>query len=253
MSTEPEVSARAMRARFRDAESDAGRLRVLETAAQALADEASLKSALVAALDAALRFLGADCGLVLVQDGGALNVLAAQGEVLPVGARLPVGGVLGAVLRAPMQPSLREHIESRLRVGQRPEVAMELLMPLRLGGRALGILALLSERTRLSPSDADLRTLDALATLIACALQSPAGARTRTPRREAAATLARLTAREQQVLALLPRGLSNTQLATQLGIAPGTVKIHIEHILHKLGVADRTQAAVRATEWGLRA
>jgi len=50
----------------------------------------------------------------------------------------------------------------------------------------------------------------------------------------------------------MPRGLSNAEIAEQLGIATGTAKIHIERILRKLGVRDRTQAAVRATEWGLR-
>lgn len=244
-------SARALREQFRDAEQDAGRLRLLASATQAFADDSSAKSALGTALAGAVRFLAADGGLVLVQDGGALNVLAAHGDVLPVGARVPVGGVLAAVLRPPLQASLREHVESRLRLGQRADVAVELLQPLRLGGKAVGLLALLSEHSRMAPLAADLLTLDALGTLIAAAIQS--APRARSPRREAAASMARLTPREQQILALLPRGLSNAQIAAELGIAGGTVKIHIERILHKLGVGDRTQAAVRATEWGLRA
>ncbi len=247
------ASARALRGHFRDAESDAGRLRLLEIATLAFAEEGSLKAALAQALAQALRFLTADCGLVLHQDGGALTVLAAQGDVLPVGARIPVGGVLASVLRPPMQASLREHIESRLRVGQRPEVALELLLPLRLGGKAHGVLALMSEQGRLSPTAEDLRTLQALATLFASAIQNPAGPRPRGQRREAATAMAQLSPREQQVFALLPRGLSNAEIAQQLGIATGTAKIHIERILHKLGVSDRTQAAVRATEWGFRA
>lgn len=247
------ASARALRDRFREAESDAGRLRLLEATAFAFAEESSLKSALEAALAQALRFLTADCGLVLHQDGGALTVLAAQGEVLPVGARIPVGGVLATVLRPSAQPSLREHIESRLRVGRSPEVALELLLPLRQGGKAHGVLALMSEQRRLLPAAEDLRVLHALAALIATAIQHPAvGPRPRANKREATAALAQLSPREQQVLALLPRGLSNAEIAQQLGIATGTAKIHIERILHKLGVSDRTQAAVRATEWGFR-
>lgn len=245
-------SARALRGQLRNAESDAGRLRLLEAAATALAEDSSAKSALTTALTQAVQFLAADCGLVLSQEGGALTVQAAHGDVLPVGARIPVGGVFAAVLRPPMQPSLRADIESRLRVGQRPGVAVELLLPLRWAGKATGILALMSEHHRIAPSNADLRTLEGFSTLIASALQTPAGARPRAQRREATATLARLTPREQQVFALLPRGLSNAEIASQLGIATGTAKIHIERILHKLGVQDRTQAAVRATEWGLR-
>ena len=245
-------SARALRGRFRTAESEAGRLRLLESAAEHFADEPQLRSALDAVLSLALRHLAADSGLVLLQEGGALTVQAAQGPVLPVGARLPVGGALAAVLRPPMQVSLREHIESRLRVGRSPEVALELLLPLRFGGKALGIIALMSERGRIAPTDEDLVTLQALAAMLAAAVSSQGSARPRTPRREVASSLARLTPREQQVFALLPRGLSNAEIAIQLGITAGTAKIHIERILHKLGLKDRTQAAVRAAEWGHR-
>lgn len=252
MSEPSPTSARALRGRFRDAESDAGRLRLLEAAAFAFAEESSVKSALAAALAQALQFLTADCGLVLGQDSGALTVLAAHGDVLPVGARIPVGGVFATLLQPPHQPALREHIESRLRVGRSPEVAFELLLPLRQGGKAHGVLALMSERRRLAPATEDLRALQALAALIAAAIQHPAGPRLRSNRREVATALAQLSPREQQVFALLPRGLSNAGIAQQLGIATGTAKIHIERILHKLGVSDRTQAAVRATEWGFR-
>lgn len=247
-----EPSARALRGRFRSAEGDASRLRLLDGAATALADEPQIKSALTAVLLQALRFLAADSGLLLLQEGGALTVQAAQGAVLPVGAQIPVGGVLGSVLRPPMQASLREHIESRLRVGRSPEVAVELLLPLRFGGKALGILALMSESTRIAPTEDDLRTLQALAAILGAALHSQGNTKVRIPKREVTASLAQLTPREQQVFALLPRGLSNAEIASQLGIAAGTAKIHIEHILHKLGLKDRTQAAVRATEWGHR-
>ena len=248
-----EPSARALRGRFRNSESETSRLRLLESAAASLAQESQLKSAFASVLLQGVRFLAADSGLVLLQEGGGLTVQAAHGAVLPVGARIPLGGALGAVLRPPMQPSLREHIESRLRVGKRPDVALELLLPLCFGGKALGVLALMSERNRMTPTEEDLQTLQALATLIACAASSLGTARPRAPRREVADSLARLTAREQQVLALLPRGLSNAEIAEQLGIATGTAKIHIERILHKLGLKDRTQAAVRASEWGHRA
>ena len=59
--------------------------------------------------------------------------------------------------------------------------------------------------------------------------------------------LARLTARERQVLALVAHGLTNKAIARELGIGPGTVKAHVEKVIAKLGVADRTQAAVFAT------
>ena len=61
----------------------------------------------------------------------------------------------------------------------------------------------------------------------------------------------RLSPREREVLQLLAQGLTNREIANQLVVSVSTVKIHVEHILTKLGVSDRTQAAVRAIELGL--
>jgi DNA-binding NarL/FixJ family response regulator len=60
-----------------------------------------------------------------------------------------------------------------------------------------------------------------------------------------------LTVREVEVLGLLMRGLSNQQIAHDLLISTSTVKKHVRCIISKLGVSDRTQAAVRAIELGL--
>jgi DNA-binding NarL/FixJ family response regulator len=61
----------------------------------------------------------------------------------------------------------------------------------------------------------------------------------------------RLTAREQQVLELIVGGRSNKRIALELGIAEKTVKAHVGRVLAKLGVADRTQAALLAVREGL--
>jgi DNA-binding NarL/FixJ family response regulator len=55
-----------------------------------------------------------------------------------------------------------------------------------------------------------------------------------------------LTPREQDVLALIARGLPNKRIAAELGLSEKTVKAHVGRILAKLGVADRTQAALYA-------
>lgn len=60
-----------------------------------------------------------------------------------------------------------------------------------------------------------------------------------------------LTRRELEVLRFLAQGQTNRQISRQLVVSPATVKVHVEHILAKLGVSDRTQAAVRASEAGL--
>ncbi len=60
-----------------------------------------------------------------------------------------------------------------------------------------------------------------------------------------------LSEREVEILACITSGASNKEIAHQLHIAEGTVKNHITHILGKLGVRDRTQAALKARELGL--
>ncbi|GHO94200.1 DNA-binding response regulator [Reticulibacter mediterranei] len=66
-----------------------------------------------------------------------------------------------------------------------------------------------------------------------------------------ASDLALLTEREREILALLARGASNREISETLYIASGTVKNHLSNILSKLGVRDRTQAALKARELGL--
>jgi len=60
-----------------------------------------------------------------------------------------------------------------------------------------------------------------------------------------------LSERELEILALIARGATNKEIAGQLFIAEGTVKNHVTHILGKLGVRDRTEAALKAREMGL--
>ena len=60
-----------------------------------------------------------------------------------------------------------------------------------------------------------------------------------------------LTARENEILALLAKGLPNKRIALDLGISEKTVKAHVTSIFNSLGVTDRTQAALWAREHGI--
>lgn len=62
---------------------------------------------------------------------------------------------------------------------------------------------------------------------------------------------AELTPREHEVLTLITRGLSNRDIAAELGIAEKTVRIHVSGMLEKLNARDRTQAAIYAIQRGI--
>jgi len=72
------------------------------------------------------------------------------------------------------------------------------------------------------------------------------------PLSAAADTGPSLSPREQEVLRQIARGASNKEIARALEIAETTVKIHVQHILRKLGVSSRVQAAVVVTSGGVR-
>lgn len=69
-------------------------------------------------------------------------------------------------------------------------------------------------------------------------------------RPRAEASLSPFTERENEVLALLARGASNKEIAAALFVTEGTVKNHVTQLFIKLGVSDRTQAALKARERG---
>jgi DNA-binding NarL/FixJ family response regulator len=65
------------------------------------------------------------------------------------------------------------------------------------------------------------------------------------------ATVAGLTDRETEVLALVARGLSNDEVAAHLHLSPATVKTHVSRAMTKLGAHDRAQLVIAAYEYGV--
>jgi two-component system nitrate/nitrite response regulator NarL len=73
----------------------------------------------------------------------------------------------------------------------------------------------------------------------------------KTPAKTDASEKDKLSPREREILALLSKGASNKEIARSLELAESTVKIHVQHILRKLNLTSRVQAAVYAVEAGL--
>ena len=75
--------------------------------------------------------------------------------------------------------------------------------------------------------------------------------RATTPQADTDSTLSELTPRELEVLSHIALGQSNREIARDLTISEKTVKTHVSHILQKLQLSDRTQAAIYAHKHGL--
>jgi DNA-binding NarL/FixJ family response regulator len=95
-------------------------------------------------------------------------------------------------------------------------------------------------------TDSPARTIDALRAVNSGVLVFPQAARRwmRKPNERALAGPGSLSEREREVWSLLASGLSNSAIARKLGVSPSTVKFHTQNLFQKLGVSNRTAAAV---------
>jgi len=206
----------------------------------------------VMVVEALARHLGAAEVVWLGYREAGFETLAANGSVLGVGTRLVPRPTVQALLRGIGEVVCRPAPATNwLLTAQQP--GFEWLIPLALQGRVVGLLAVAGFPEQPPPTAEDQRMVDVLGTLLAAVTVETQG-NSRLGRPASAAEqedLSRLTARERQILSLLPRGFSNARIGISLDIAPGTVKTHVERILGKLQLDDRAQAAARAVELGL--
>ena len=203
--------------------------------------------------DRILRYLAAELsiahGLIAKHQAGRFEVLSSIGVSPPQATRLPMRGAVLATSRMPAKVLLIPTPQSSdWCVGR--ALAFELFVPLASAGQVAGLLALGSEMGGPNPTNEDLHTLSVLGPILGASLTTPHIARPRLNERDKK-LISGLTARETEVLSLLPRGMTNAAIAEELGMATGTAKIHVERILRKLHLQDRAQAAAKAVEWRL--
>ncbi len=89
------------------------------------------------------------------------------------------------------------------------------------------------------------QTLSAIRQVVDGQLVFPQAARRWLEARGARSGVSELTGREREVWALLAEGLTNVQIAARLSLSENTVKFHVQHLYQKLGVKNRTEAALR--------
>lgn len=183
--------------------------------------------------------------IVATEQAGTLTIANAVGQTLPVGSRMSMIGQMATILKAPVTFSALHSNDLRWCTATNSNELQTWLLPLAYAKKSCGLLAIAGKTLDLA--ETELSPLHAICGLWGHAFYKALNPATKVINHE---ILELLTPREREIFALLPSGASNLALAEKLNIAPGTVKIHVERILSKLNVKDRTQAAVKASQLG---
>ncbi len=240
------TSARALRESLKHSQANDTHLRLYLNFGHHLFEHGWGISTSTSLLHSLCTLISAQHAVLAIENSGKLVVYNQIGQTLPVGARIPMMGILAMMLKNPAKFTLYQNKGSPLWTHSDVSYA-ECLIPIALAKHSKGVIALSGKKLTLE--SAEVETLQALAGLVGLAISQHQG-----PVRSEGdqAILEALTPREREIFALLPSGLTNNELGVKLSIAPGTAKIHVERILNKLGVKDRTQAAVKAVELGYK-
>jgi DNA-binding CsgD family transcriptional regulator len=243
---ERSVSARELRQSVKRDHEESAKLRLFYLTGKMIFDKGWSQTTAQKILLTFCTQIGAAHGLIATQDKSTLTVMANLGQTYPVGARIPIMGILAKLLKTPCEFQISHDLTH---LWSYPETASftPSIIPIAYAQQSLGILAFSGNSMNLSNDD--IQTIHSLAGLLGMAMM-------RSSKQEVSPedlhVLESLTPREREVFALLPYGHSNAELGKLLEIAPGTVKIHVERVFNKLGVKDRTQAAVKAVELGFK-
>lgn len=240
------TSARDFRSQTRDSQRLSSQLALLNNIGVHITDKGIATATYLNILEEICRYTTLEHGLIVVEVAGVYKVKASQEAGLLSGSRI-ASSVSNNIAFLPHQPMLIHH-HSEHRLWSKPQalIQSEWLIPIQMAGQHFGFIGLASETPTASPSDDQVQVLQTAAAIISLSLQQNAVS----PPSQDVEAIALLTPREKEVFALIPLGLSNAEIGKKLGITGGTAKIHVEKILSKLGLSDRTQAAVKATKMG---
>ncbi len=243
----PLSSARDLRQQLKQDQANETRLRLFVQFGQLLLAQGLNEQTALTLLQSVCHLTSAQHALIATESMGKLTIYAQIGQTLPMGTRIPMMGVLAQMLKNPVQFELQLNKKTQLWTHANPTL-QECLVALAFNHQSMGLIGLSGNELVLGEHEREV--LKAVSGLMGLAIGYLQG-----PQRSDVdmSVIASLTPREREIFALLPSGLSNIELGNTLGIAPGTAKIHVERILYKLGVKDRTQAAVKAVELGYRA
>ncbi len=238
------ASARDLRQQMRSAADDSLATKLFASLSQSIYQTGWDQNASTRVLQQLCESLGAAHGLIALKTGNTLTVEASRGSYYPLASRIPLTGELATLLRSPCAFQCSQDAHS-LWVSQPAGSLSTFIVPVAYQQSALGIIGFAKSSTSLNQHQRDL--CQSVGGLLAMHWHQSANP---VPAVDLS-VLDRLTPREREVFALLPSGKSNAELGKLLGISGGTVKIHVERILNKLDLNDRTQAAVKAVTLGL--
>jgi DNA-binding NarL/FixJ family response regulator len=193
--------------------------------------------------------------------GGYVDILLADGDVAAARSAADELGTVASTLGRPLPTALHLQVLGAVQLAEdQPESALSALRQALAGWRELDA-AYEAARTRMliaaacraigDDDSAELEVAGAIAVFDRLnAVRDAAAARAM--QHVAASPSSGLTAREEEVLAHIARGLTNRQIAERLVVSEKTVATHVGHILTKLGLPSRAAATAYAYEHGLR-
>ena len=237
------LSARAYRAATQDTQTASSQLQILHQVATQLSKVGVVESTMQKIIELICSLTNAEHGFIATEMAGTYKIKASVGSALSIGIRVPASIIAHISLSA---LSSIYQIKKANRLWSNAVVQTEWIVPIKIGMQVNGFIALAFSEKLKSFNVQEEQLLNTIATIVGLCSINTHGKISQ----ENIMSVALLTPREKEVFKLLPSGLTNAEIGEKLGIATGTAKIHVERILNKLALSDRTQAAVRANELG---